>query len=87
MRSTSSPSAEPGNLALLERLWTDPNGARPKDTPDSVTEAAAARFSQIALGLHERGEDPAAAAHFIMQMSSASSPRTSASCPTVSSRR
>jgi hypothetical protein len=60
--------SEPGKLALLRRLWTDPESLRPGTGPKEVTEEAAARFSKIALGLHQRGEDPAASAHFIMQL-------------------
>jgi len=57
-----------GNLAMLKRLWTDPEGFRPKDTPDSVTIAAAKRFSEIAAGLYQRGEDPEKTAHFLVQI-------------------
>jgi type II restriction/modification system DNA methylase subunit YeeA len=60
--------SEPGKLALLRRLWSDPESLRPGTGPKEVTEEAAARFSKIALGLHQRGEDPAASAHFIMQL-------------------
>ncbi len=57
-----------GNLAMLKRLWTDPESFRPRDTPDSVTIAAAGRFSAIAAGLHRRGEDPEKSAHFLVQV-------------------
>ena len=52
----------------MKKVWTDPDSFDTGITIQSVTEEAAARFSQIALGLHTRGEDPAASAHFIMQM-------------------
>jgi SAM-dependent methyltransferase len=58
----------PGTLQTLKRIWTDPDSFDTGVTTQQVTEAAAARFSQIALGLHARGEDPATTAHFIMQM-------------------
>lgn len=57
-----------GNLAMLKRLWTDPESFRPKDTPDSVTIAAAKRFSEIAAGLYARGAEPEKTAHFLVQI-------------------
>ncbi len=60
--------ANEGNLAMLKRLWTDPESFRPKETPDSVTIAAAKRFSEIAAGLYGRGADPEKTAHFLVQI-------------------
>jgi hypothetical protein len=60
--------AEPQNLALLRRIFTDPQSFKPGITREMVTAEAASRFSTIALGLHQRGAKPSTAAHFLVQL-------------------
>jgi type II restriction/modification system DNA methylase subunit YeeA len=60
--------ADDGVLPMLRRMWIDPASFRPRETPDTVTIAAAERFSRIAAGLHARGEDPERGAHFLVQV-------------------
>ncbi|MGC4192862.1 MAG: hypothetical protein QM589_17085 [Thermomicrobiales bacterium] len=60
--------AEPESLRILRAVFTDPASLRPNLTVAAVTEEAARRFGQIALGLHARGHAPHAVAHFLMQL-------------------
>ena len=63
--------ANPGELSNLQKLtalWTNPELLRPNVLPGAVTEAAAARFGALAKALHERGHEPHAIAHFLMQL-------------------
>ncbi|HWV34184.1 MAG TPA: type IIL restriction-modification enzyme MmeI, partial [Thermomicrobiales bacterium] len=59
---------EPGALATLRQVWTNPEAFHPGVTREEVTAEAAARFGQIALGLHRRGIAPERAAHVLMQL-------------------
>src|SRR2546422_842187 len=47
--------AEPANLDVLRKLFTDPDALRPGQTTAAVTEEAAARFGALADGLRGRG--------------------------------
>ncbi len=69
---------QPDKLALLRRIWTDPESFRPKKTSRDITETAAKSFATLADGLRKRGPakdtDPMAAqrhadevAHFLTQ--------------------
>ncbi|MEQ8771069.1 MAG: hypothetical protein RIB60_11245 [Phycisphaerales bacterium] len=60
--------AEPGQLDLLRRAFTDPNSFRPDETPEEVTQKAAVAIGSIAQGLRDRGHDPHDAAHFLMKV-------------------
>jgi hypothetical protein len=58
---------QPETLALLRRLWTDPESFRPKKTTRDITEAAARSFATLADLLRNRGNDPEQVAHFLTQ--------------------
>ena len=47
--------AQPEKLALLRRVWLDPESFRPKKTSRDITEAAANSFATLADGLRRRG--------------------------------
>ncbi|MFM9880047.1 MAG: class I SAM-dependent DNA methyltransferase [Burkholderiaceae bacterium] len=49
--------AQPPKLALLRRIWQDPESFRPKKTSRDITEAAARSFAVLAEGLRKRGPD------------------------------
>ncbi|MCB9835452.1 MAG: class I SAM-dependent DNA methyltransferase [Phycisphaera sp.] len=59
---------EPEQLALLRRVFTDPESFKPEETTEQVTEQAAKNIGAIAQGLRERGHDPHDAAHFLMKV-------------------
>lgn len=46
---------QPDKLALLRRIWTNPESFRPKKTSRDITEAAAKSFATLADGLRKRG--------------------------------
>ena len=52
-------------LRLLRAVMSEPEALRPRQTPDEVTELAAARFAVIARSMQERGHEPEAVAHFL----------------------
>ena len=52
-------------LRVLRAVMLDPGALRPEQTPDEITEVAAARFAEIARSMHERGHDPGAVAHHL----------------------
>ncbi len=69
---------QPEKLALLRRIWLDPESFRPKKTSRDITEAAAKSFATLADSLRKRGpqhaQDPAGfqahadeVAHFLTQ--------------------
>ncbi len=69
---------KPESLALLRRIWLDPESFRPKKTSRDITEAAAKSFATLADSLRKRGpqqaQDPAGfqanadeVAHFLTQ--------------------
>ncbi len=69
---------KPEALALLRRIWLDPESFRPKKTSRDITEAAAKSFATLADSLRKRGpqhaQDPAGfqahadeVAHFLTQ--------------------
>jgi len=60
--------AEPANLDVLRRVFTDPESLKPGRTRESVTRDAATQFSRIAIGMQERGVDPNRAAHYLVQL-------------------
>ncbi len=60
--------AEPKNLDVLRRLFTDPLSLKPGQTTDAITQAAAERFGRLADGLRVRGIPAPAAAHFLMKL-------------------
>ena len=52
-------------LRVLRAVMSEPGALRPRQTPDEVTELAAARFAVIARSMQERGHEPEAVAHFL----------------------
>jgi hypothetical protein len=57
----------PENLALLRRVWLDPESFRPKQTTRDITEKAAHSFATLAEQLRKRGHDAEKVAHFLTQ--------------------
>jgi type II restriction/modification system DNA methylase subunit YeeA len=60
--------AEPQNLDVLRKLFTDPEALRPGQTAQALTEQASAQFGQLADGMRQRGIPAEAAAHFLMKL-------------------
>ncbi|NIA21574.1 MAG: class I SAM-dependent DNA methyltransferase, partial [Anaerolineaceae bacterium] len=58
---------KPESLALLRRVFTDPDSFRPQVTVQKITEAAADEIAHLACALQTRGHDPHDAAHFLMK--------------------
>ena len=52
-------------LRILRAVMLDPEALRPEQTPDEITQLAAARFAEIGRSMHERGHDPEAVAHHL----------------------
>ena len=52
-------------LRVLRAVMSEPEALRPRQTPDEVTQLAAARFADIARSMQERGHEPEAVAHFL----------------------
>ena len=59
---------EPENLAILRRVFSDSMSFRDADGPEHVTRVAAEKFGAIAAALGQRGEEPHAVAHFLVQL-------------------
>ena len=62
---TRAESAPRRGCALLRAVMSEPEALRPRQTPDEVTQIAAARFAVIARSMQERGHEPEAVAHFL----------------------
>ena len=60
--------AQPANLDILRRVFTDPNSLKPGITSEAITVEAARRFAELADGLNQRGIEPLRAAHFLMKL-------------------
>ena len=60
--------AQPENLDLLRKVFTDPEALRPGLTTESITKQAAERFGLLADGMRVRGVEAPAAAHFLMKL-------------------
>ena len=60
--------AEPEQLALLRRAFTDPESFRPSQSAAAVTEAIAGHIGKLAQALRARGFDAHTAAHFLMKV-------------------
>ena len=52
-------------LRVLRAVMLDPEELRPEQTPDEITEIAAARFAAIARSMRDRGYHPEAVAHHL----------------------
>jgi len=59
---------QPASLALLRKVFADPESLRPGQTRTGITEQAAERFAAIAQRLRGRGHDPMRVAHFVNRM-------------------
>src|SRR5712692_2540743 len=46
--------AEPANLDVLRKLFTQPQALEPGETTETITQEVAGRFSHVADGLHRR---------------------------------
>ncbi|MEI8376595.1 MAG: DNA methyltransferase, partial [Planctomycetota bacterium] len=60
--------ADPANLDILRRVFTDPNSLKPGITSEAITIEAADRFAKLADGMRDRGIEPLRAAHFLMKL-------------------
>jgi len=60
--------AEPKNLDILRKVFTDPDALKPGQTTEAITRQAAERFGQLADGLRVRSVPAHAAAHFLMKL-------------------
>jgi hypothetical protein len=60
--------AEPANLDVLRKVFTNPEALRPKRTTRDITEEIAAKFGVVADGLRSRGIPAERAAHFLMKL-------------------
>jgi len=59
---------DPAKFALLKAAFSDPERLRPQKTRDQVTQAAAARFADLAALLRKYGEEPDAIARFLIRL-------------------
>ncbi|MBN2476782.1 MAG: class I SAM-dependent DNA methyltransferase [Pirellulales bacterium] len=60
--------ADPDNLDLLRRLFTEPESLRPGLTTEGITRQAAEQFGLLADGMRVRGVEAHTAAHFLMKL-------------------
>ena len=60
--------ADPTNLDILRRVFTDPNSLKPGITSEAMTVEAAERFAELADGMRDKGIEPLRAAHFLMKL-------------------
>jgi type II restriction/modification system DNA methylase subunit YeeA len=60
--------AQPANLDILRRVFTDPNSLKPGITSETITVEAADRFAKLADGMRDKGIEPLKAAHFLMKL-------------------
>ena len=58
---------QPAKLALLRRIWAEPESFRPKKTSRDITEKAAKSFATLAAQLRKTGHDPQKVSHFLTQ--------------------
>ncbi len=58
----------PQGQATLKAIFKNPEALRAEQTPDQVTELAAAQFGEIARLLHRYGEPPESIAHFLIRL-------------------
>ena len=60
--------ADPQNLDILRRLFSDPQSLKPNLTPEAVTQDVANRIGTLADGLKDRGIPADQASHFLMRL-------------------
>jgi len=57
--------AEPHNLDVFRKVFTDPQALKPRLSTKEITEEIAKEFGKISEGMRERGIPPSRAAHFL----------------------
>jgi type II restriction/modification system DNA methylase subunit YeeA len=60
--------AEPVNLDILRKAFTNPEALKPQQTTQEITEEVATLFSRLADGMRARNVAAEAAAHFLMKL-------------------
>jgi hypothetical protein len=60
--------ADPKNLDVLRKVFTDPQALKPRQSTKEITEEIAAQFAKLADGMRDRHIEPARAAHFLMKL-------------------
>jgi pimeloyl-ACP methyl ester carboxylesterase len=60
--------AQPANLDVLRKLFTDPDALKPGKTTEALTKEAAEHIGQVADGMWQRGIPAHDAAHFLMKL-------------------
>ncbi len=60
--------AEPANLDVLRKVFTNPDALKPGQSSQAITEQAAEQFGQLADGLRVRGIPAQDAGHFLMKL-------------------
>src|SRR5260370_5817865 len=60
--------AEPANLDVLRKLFTQPAALEPGETTESITQDVANRFCELADGMRIRKVPSEQAAHFLMKL-------------------
>jgi hypothetical protein len=60
--------AEPANLDVLRKLFTDPDALKPGETTEAITREVAQRFCELADGMRIRNVAAEQAAHFLMKL-------------------
>ena len=58
----------PAGMEILRNAFEHPDRLRSEETTEAVTQQAAAEFSRLAESLRTRGNDPEAAAHFLIRI-------------------
>jgi type II restriction/modification system DNA methylase subunit YeeA len=60
--------ADPANLDVLRKVFTDPEALRPDITSEKITIEVAKQFANLAEGMRAKGIEPLRAAHFLMKL-------------------
>jgi hypothetical protein len=60
--------AQPANLEVLRKLFTEPEALKPGQTTEALTKQAAELIGQVADGMWQRGIPAHDAAHFLMKL-------------------
>src|SRR4029077_19429734 len=60
--------AEPKNLDVLRKVFTDPQALKPRLSTKQITEEIATQFAKLSEGMRDRGIPPGRAAHFLMKL-------------------
>lgn len=60
--------ADPQNLDVLRKLFTDPQALKPRQSTKDITEEIAKQFGKLADGMRDRNIPAPTAAHFLMKL-------------------